>query len=160
MPSPSSVSANRARVSGADMDGWLPSRSVGPLPGSNSAARSRCPARCSGTRRVPYTVVPSAVKTISRSAAGTSAGVAAAGVVVPTASASRAAARWRIMRVPPSDEGVLHQGHGRAGVIDLENQTGVLLVCEFDHDGFRRVLDVPEDLVAVVVESARDDHAG
>jgi hypothetical protein len=78
----------------------------------------------------------------------------------PTRSDITPAARWGNIGLPLSAQGVLDQRDGRPGVVDLNDQAGVALVGEFDHDGLRRILDVPEDLLAVEVERARRDHTG
>jgi hypothetical protein len=51
-------------------------------------------------------------------------------------------------------------GDGGAGVVDQDDQAGVALVGELDDDGLGRVVDVPEDPLAVDVERARGDDAG
>jgi hypothetical protein len=54
MPCWASTPATSFRVCGVMFwDGWLPSRSVGPLPASSSAAARCWPLRCAGISSVP-----------------------------------------------------------------------------------------------------------
>src|SRR4051794_33337409 len=97
-PSRPNASAMSADVPGW-MPAWLPFRSVGPLPGSNSAAASRSPGRCAGTCRVPWAATPSDSKVISRSVAGTP-------LTGATVAATRAATSRMCMGIPFSAQEV------------------------------------------------------
>src|SRR5579862_6093775 len=50
--------------------------------------------------------------------------------------------------------------HGHLRILHLDDQLVVALVMEFDHDRLLRVVNVPEDSLAVLIEGACGDNAG
>src|SRR4051812_39602588 len=69
--------------------------------------------------------------------------------LTPAAGDIRTVARWESLGLPLSAQSAFDQRDGRARVVDLEDEAGVTLIGEFDHDGLRRIFDVPEHLLAV-----------
>src|SRR6185437_11580939 len=73
MPCWARTPATSLRVCGVMLlAGWFPSRSVGPLPASSSAAARCWPLWCAGISSVPYVFVPSTANETSLLAAATS----------------------------------------------------------------------------------------
>src|SRR5579862_72397 len=59
----------------------------------------------------------------------------------------------------PRQEGADLQ-HSHLRILDLDDQLVVALVMEFDHNRLLRVMNVPEDALAVLIKGACGDNAG